>query len=282
MEREMRHEGVKKSGEKLKAKLMFMDIDNTILFSKNQDRVDGDKCTEYRLGKEQGFMLIELEDMIRKIEENCKDTFIIPLTTRSIEQYLRTDLSSICRYGITTCGGGLFRNRDFNLKWLNEQQEKMEGLYDYIYDIFTYLNRYCGDSASFCRIVDNFYVFLRDEDKVKVKELEELVKEYIKKNRIADKLSMINTGTKLTVLPSFLNKGDTVDKFINVFKDIEGYSEIETYGFGDSSFDIPMLEKVDYVLCSKSIKNNLNTRGKILGSDYERFDKEILELLKSL
>ena len=268
--------------DRTKAKLLFMDIDNTILFSKNCDRIDGDVCTEYRLGKEQGFMLEELVNVIYNIEAvSHKDVYIIPLTTRSVEQYFRTTLADDCRYGITTCGGELFRFRKPVVKWMTEQKEKMYPIANYIYDTFNYLNKHCGDGASFCRIVDGYYVFLRSEDKDKIKELEDTVKLSNEQEGLMKDIDIVNTGTKLTILPSFLNKGYAVDKFIKEFKDIEGYQEVETWGFGDSIFDVPMLNKVDHVMCSRELLKDIKGDKDIIGAYSGRFDKEILNLLKA-
>lgn len=276
---------VNRDDTKKKVKVIFTDLDNTILFSNKQDRVDGDKCVEYRLAKEQGYMLEKLESVIEEIEGKRKDIFIVPITTRSVEQYFRTSLSDMCRYAITTCGGNLFSNRKPVVNWIYNQQSKMEYIANYIYDTFTYLNKFCGDSASFCRIVDNFYVFLRSEDKDKIKELEGVLRSSNEREEIETEISIYNTGTKLTVLPSFLNKGYAVFKFLKEIKKFEGYGDnvkIETYGFGDSEFDIPMLNKVDHVMCSPDLVKYISKKENILGSTEKRFDKEILSLLESL
>lgn len=274
---------MKQNKAKDKAKVLFLDIDNTILFSGNHAKVDDDTCVEYKLGKEQGYMLEELADTIYDIEVvSHKDIYIVPLTTRSVEQYFRTRLADDCRYGITTCGGELFKLRKPNLKWLREQKEKMYGISNYLFDAFDFLNRNCGDEASFCRIVDGYYVFLRSTDKDKLKKLEVELRLGNEQEQIETEIDIINTGTKLTVIPSFLNKGSAVDKFIKEFKEMEGYEEVETWGFGDSVFDVPMLNKVDHVMCSKELLKNISKDKDIIGAYDGRFDREILKVLKTI
>lgn len=266
-----------------KAKVIFTDLDNTILFSKNHTIDDDYICSEYKLGKEQGYTLSKLLDKIYEINAvSHKDIYIIPVTVRSIEQYMRTRFFDDCQYAITTSGGTLIKNRYIDRSWDERTKNNLRHIENYIYDTFVYLNGNCSNQGQFCRLVDGCYVFLRDNNKDRLKELERDLIACNQEQQIETDIDVINTGTKLTVLPSFLNKGNAIKNFIKyILVEENGYNSIETWGFGDSYFDISMLNNVDHAFCSNDIKDMITNCRDIKGFD-SGMDKELLSLLYEL
>lgn len=67
--------------------ILAMDIDGTLIHSRKAYR-DGDICVERIDGEEHGFLSRE---MLRVLERLAGTAQLIPITTRSVEQYLRID-----------------------------------------------------------------------------------------------------------------------------------------------------------------------------------------------
>lgn len=67
--------------------ILAMDIDGTLIPSRKAHR-DGDICVECINGEESGFLLQEMLQALKRLAGKAR---LIPITTRSIEQYLRID-----------------------------------------------------------------------------------------------------------------------------------------------------------------------------------------------
>jgi hydroxymethylpyrimidine pyrophosphatase-like HAD family hydrolase len=103
------------------------------------------------------------------------------------------------------------------------------------------------------------------------------------KEDISSDIRLYLTDTKLTMMPTFLNKGKAVERFIETFKrDVEEdgkeYDSIETFAFGDNDLDLEMLEKVDHAYCEKSLADKLSK----IRADFETFDTRCDKVLTDL
>ena len=63
------------------------DLDNTLLYSRSHKR-EGDICVEHIAGRAHGFMTPLTVERLREVSQKL---CLIPVTTRSIEQYKRID-----------------------------------------------------------------------------------------------------------------------------------------------------------------------------------------------
>ena len=149
------------------------DLDNTLLHSYKHKR-DGDICIEYKNQVEQGFVTPFVYKNIPLLAEKY---IFVPVTSRSIELYVRLDFfKDYAKYAITSGGGKLLVNMKEDEKW-NEQTNAAVKNHQ---EEFNRLKSIFSHDPSFKRakMIDNsFYFLLANDDfdiKSKYKEYGEL------------------------------------------------------------------------------------------------------------
>ena len=103
-------------------KTFFSDLDNTLIFSHRKKGVEDKIPVEYLNGKEQSYMPAELARLLTDNQE----IMLIPVTTRSMEQYLRVyGLREIVHneHALVCNGGVLLINGNVDEEWLRESIE---------------------------------------------------------------------------------------------------------------------------------------------------------------
>lgn len=212
--------------------LFATDLDNTLIHSYKRADID-DICVERANdGKKLSYMTQEACRLLENLREN-NHICIVPLTTRSIEQYQRINLfsGSVPEYAVTSNGGNLLVNGVPDRQWLDESLE---------------LTAYCvaelkksmeildsdSDVQFPARFVDDLFVFTKSDNPEKtVSVLENMLD--------TDKVSVFSNGAKVYVLPDKLSKGNAVRRLCRRF-DFD-----MTISAGDSRFDISMLSHTD-------------------------------------
>ena len=83
--------------------LFASDLDNTLLFS-HRHRQPGDRCVERLNGAEQGFFTQDTLDLLPQV---VRRVHLLPITTRSVEQYRRIQWpdGTAPRIALTANGG---------------------------------------------------------------------------------------------------------------------------------------------------------------------------------
>ena len=87
--------------------LFASDLDNTLLFSVSH-RQEGDRCVEWLDGNEQGFMTPETISLLETVHGLTR---LIPVTTRSVAQYLRIRFPVTPDYAVAANGAVLLHER---------------------------------------------------------------------------------------------------------------------------------------------------------------------------
>lgn len=261
--------------------LIFCDIDNTILYSSKKKR-DGDICVEWKLSKKQGFMSRELIDLLFSIEY-CKDDNMkfIPVTSRSIEQYNRVvKLSELFEYAITTNGANLCKNGVQDADWWLDTYKSVSNILSDIMSAYKYLNNTLPDDTKICRVVDGFWTYASVNAELLKKKVIEHIESYNDVYDLSNDIQVFDTGSKISVIPTAISKGNAVKKFIQAYKLQHPDASVRTLAFGDNILDVSMLEAVDEAYTLESL------RGKVSGSNItfvdnsKRFDAFILNKLK--
>lgn len=212
--------------------LFACDLDNTLIHSyKKAD--ENDICVElYHDGKKLSYMTPKAYDALNNLNKN-DNICLVPLTTRSIEQYQRIHLfKNTCpKYAITSNGGNLLINNIPDPEWLNESKELISDSIDEMKKSIDILNAHSATQFE-ARFVDELFVFTKSDDI-------ENIKKILVNSLDMDKVSVFNNGQKIYVLPHILSKGTAIKRFEKKFNfDM-------TVSAGDSGFDIPMLSYTD-------------------------------------
>lgn len=84
----------------MKKILLACDLDNTLIHS-HRHKNDGDICIEILNDKQQSFITPHTRELIAKLPDNIT---LLPVTTRSIEQYMRIQWENSPEYALVTNG----------------------------------------------------------------------------------------------------------------------------------------------------------------------------------
>jgi HAD superfamily hydrolase (TIGR01484 family) len=195
------------------------DLDNTLIHSYKTAKPD-DICVEKHNGKELSFMSKEAYILLKKLSENC---LIVPVTTRSLEQYRRLDLGIHFDYAIVAHGALLLADGEVDTQWENESRNLFSAELPQIiedgnmYDI---------------RHVENMFIFAKAYDTVQAVNL-------LQKTLVRNDFNIFSVHNKVYIFPKGFDKGAAIERLRQHFK------PKSVICAGDSTLDIPMLETAD-------------------------------------
>ena len=199
--------------------LFASDLDNTLIHSYKTYNT-GDVCVELKDGKEMSFMNPKAFSLLKEISEQC---VFIPVTTRSLEQYLRIDFGLTPKYAVVAHGALLLIDGKIDEQWACETRGMLNirlpevGECELLYDI---------------RYVENFFIFAKSG---KPREAAEYLRSFIDMSRF----TVCAAHNKVYIFPNGLNKGVAVERLKKLLR-------VETViCAGDSELDIPMLKVAD-------------------------------------
>lgn len=222
--------------------LFACDLDNTLIHSVKHKRPD-DVCVEWIHDKEQGFMTPEAIRLLRQLPETVR---LVPVTTRSIAQYSRIQWPEGCRprHAVTTNGAILLEDGQPEAAWqaalapfTAPLREDMQRLAEELYATGRFLR---------CRVVDDSYVFAYCGADLKPWEV---AAQY----RDDPRFRVTSSGKKVYFFPENVNKGAAVLRL----REMLGGAKLICAG--DSSIDIPMLNRADLAIVPE--KNHLQVEG---------------------
>lgn len=213
----------------MKKVILATDLDNTMIFSYKQ-KTSEDICVEINKEKPQSYMTpaaIKLFD--RLSEQLC----LVPVTTRSVEQYQRITFSTTPSFALTANGAILLQNGEYHAEWCAESEKLVVPYRDE-------MQRLCADLSEQdlyirTRIVDERYVFAYCADGV---DSERCAESYHNKTSLFVRAS----ERKIYFFPPQIDKGISVQKLKKL---LNGEFLICA---GDSRIDVSMLEISDLAL----------------------------------
>ncbi|MBQ8967908.1 HAD hydrolase family protein [Ruminococcus sp.] len=215
--------------------LLACDLDNTLIHSYKHKR-QGDICVEILRGNEQGFMSSRVYDKLSHLPESIE---LVPLTTRSVEQFERIKLPAGSHTrAITTNGGILIENGVQNEKWREKHLRCAAELMPLLKKLHAELE---GDPLlNVVRIVDDMYLYISCSDP-------SYVGKFMDRYESIPELDVMASGRKIYFLPPKINKGSALHQL----------AEKEEFPFtaaaGDSTIDLPMLEQADHAIIPESL-----------------------------
>lgn len=249
------------------------DLDRTLIFSKRFLDEYNNNETEYSLvetfeGKEISYISNKVKDKLHELNNNG-NVEIVPVTSRSIDEYNRINLPITPEYTILSCGGTILKNgepiKEYE-EYINSNIKRIEmmSLAMDLEDLKS-VNR---DS----KFIDNKYVFTKT-DNPEYFDLEIEALNYKYPNFI-----IVRQKSKVYAIPSCFNKGIALRWLQNYL----GINKI--VASGDSELDLPMLVIADYAIIPKHgdlIKERFVTDGRIVdaGIDSPMYTMNIVESL---
>lgn len=242
---------------------LFIDIDNTLIYSYRKE-VKGEKiCVEYINGRIQSYMTTRTYDYFTN--QNKYD--IIPVSTRTVPQYSRlselTDKLGV-RYAVVCNGGILLDRGEPDKTWLDET-----------YRLIGRTSHELEKAAEFMEKLSSREVHRTEGIMIyTVTDDPDYVKQQMKEKTKDSGLTVFSDNKKVYCVPSVINKGNAVKRCI------ERFGKSRSVSAGDGIQDIPMLEAADIAIAEPHIFGILQNSGKICGDTSEMFSDSVCDILE--
>ena len=252
--------------------IFFTDLDNTLIYSYRHEIGTEKLCAEIYQGREVSFVTLKTWKLLKKVKEKA---LIIPVTTRTQEQYGRIDLKvAIPDYALVCNGGVLLIGGKEDFSWYQESlalivkcQAELERAQDLMDK---------DSSRSFeVRNIRNLFLFTKSSDPGKSAA-------YLKERLDMGLVEVFQNGVKVYVLPKKLNKGAAVTRLIEKLQR-EGKQKGLVLAAGDSGFDIPMLRQADISFAPEALRGDpgLPANAIVVGGE-EIFSEAVLEKISKM
>ncbi len=242
---------------------LFSDLDNTLIFSHRKEYNEEKILVEYIDGKEQSYISAKLAQFLKE----CSNISLIPITTRSCEQYKRIFVlpDMLHEQHALTCNGGvLLIDGVVDEEWLTDSNQLSQ---DQSIEVQKILKKVREDSkAKKIKVLQNFMFYFTCD------EVDEYYSE-IKGNANLENVYIGKDSRKIYVIASIINKGVSVERYIHRFG-IKNY-----FTAGDSEFDVSMLNLNTIAIASADLTGRLNNEN-VLYSECEWLFQDINKLIK--
>lgn len=238
-------------------KLMFTDLDGTLIFSAAKKQ-HGDIVCEYKGDTEISCITALQQRLLPKLH-------LIPVTTRSIEQYRRIRFPDgfSPKYALTDNGGNLLINGVPDKDWAEHYLSMTRECAAELQQCRLLLEQ--DEHRSFeIRIVDGLFLFTKSDEPEK-----SLAQLY---SAAGSKLRCFSTGKKLYVLPAGLSKGSAAKRLADRIS-----PESPIICAGDSTMDIQLLNIADTALFPDDIPNELITACEKISAPRDRFPEFVTQ-----
>lgn len=219
-------------------KIFCCDLDNTLIFSYKHDIGIRKQCVETYQGRKVSFITEDTAELLEQIKDKL---WLVPTTTRTIEQYQRINFSFTPRYALTCNGGVLLVNGKEEMTWYKKSKDLVMDCQKELSKAETILEQDIYRNFEIRNIKELFLFTKSMQPQLSVENL---------KSTLDNKLLDISyNGQKVYIIPKNLNKGMAIKRFR------EWFGADEVIAAGDSEFDIPMLREADIGLAPIELKH---------------------------
>lgn len=212
--------------------ILFSDLDGTLIFSAKRKQV-GDIVIERKNGAEISCVTKRQAALFSRLEN------VIPVTTRSIEQYKRIEFARfgfIPKYALCDNGGTLLVNGERDAEWAEWSSGIFSECEGELSRFHTLLEQ--DPRRSFeVRLVDKLFLFTKSSEPTETLE-------YLGNG---ERCECFFTGEKVYVVPKKLSKGAAVKRLA------ERLGLAEFAAAGDSLMDLPMLNAARTAVFTENI-----------------------------
>lgn len=217
--------------------ILTTDLDNTLIYSYKHDIGKDKHCVEIYHGREISFITVKTYELLKRARQKL---IIVPVTTRTEEQYRRIDLSTgEFEYALVCNGGVMLRNGIEEIGWY---EDTMKLTYSSLPEI-NKAAAVLADDENVCfeiRLIRDLFVFTKSSNP-------EQTAEKLRGKLDLSMVDVFTNGVKVYAVPKMLNKGTAVKRL----KEYLGSNMV--IAAGDSEFDIPMLMAADSAVCPEGL-----------------------------
>ena len=204
-----------------------VDLDNTLIYSykKNLSRR---VCVEWKEEKELSYMTPTAHNLLK---EAVRRGEIVPLTSRSVEQYRRISFFPGYQFPFAlVCNGAiLLRDGEIDEKWREESLRMVEPAMGEVEKARQILET-DPDINFEIRLIDGLWLFTKSENpKQTISRLQNALN--------GELVWIMDYKEKINVVPHSIDKGEGLRRFMEFRGDYHAVCA------GDSVFDLPMLKK---------------------------------------
>ena len=219
------------------------DLDNTIIYSYKHDIGSLKRNVERYQGREISFITERTFELLQEVK---KKMWIVPTTTRTVEQYQRIDLGvGPFPYVLAANGGILLVDGVSDERWYVQSKELVADSQEEIDRSIRILETEKRRTLD-VRYIHELFVFTKCEEP-------ELVVDELKKRLDISRVDVFHNGVKVYVVPKKLNKGMAVTRLR------EKWKPEYVIAAGDSEFDLSMLLSADKGLVPYGFKKQFQT-----------------------
>ena len=250
--------------------ILCTDLDNTMIYSHKHDIGEEKLCVEIYNNREISFITENTRKLLNEVRRRM---LVVPVTTRTMEQYNRINLGvGEFEYALTCNGGILLRNGKSDENWYSESLNMVKDSSSEMKRAIEILKR--DENVSFeIRFISDLFVFTKSD--MPYETIKRLSAELD-----VEKVDVFDNGSKVYVVPKELNKGNAVKRLKRLIE----HSVI--IAAGDSNFDISMLKAADYVIYPEELNiENIGAKGTVCGAEELLSEKTLrtaLEIYENL
>ncbi len=237
--------------------ILFSDLDGTLISSAKNKR-PGDIVIERKNGEEITCITSKQAKILPKLSDA-----IVPLTSRSIEQYARIEIAGFRpKYALCSNGGTLLVDGVPDKEWQARSFELCGGAASELEHFRELLER--DPRRSFeVRFVDGLFLFTKSSEPQKTLR-------YLGQGELCGGFV---TNQKVYVIPRALGKGEAVKRFAERF----GIAPLRIVCAGDTMMDVTMLNAAKTVIFTDNIPENAVTASEKIIRPREGFPEFVTE-----
>ena len=245
---------------------LFLDIDNTLIYSHRHSINTPKRAAEFLNGKEQSFITEKTYTYLSA----RKDIRIIPVTTRTLSQFGRIEalLSELgCTISLVCNGAILLDNGAVDTRWMDESLKLSENERKELPLATRWLQNRCGMEK--IHTASDLFVYSATDNPVSAAcELSQIVD--------SQKVDVLCDSRKVYCIPKSLNKGTALRRFSQKYC-------VDTFvAAGDSEFDIPMLNQADIAIIPRELQNFVTSEKTFVCDTEGLFSDEICRIISKL
>lgn len=245
---------------------LFLDVDNTLIYSHRHVLGVPKRAAEFLNGKVQSFITERTYTFLSA----HRDFQIVPVTTRSLTQYKRIEnlLQELGCDTLLVCNGGILLHRgEVDPCWLDESLQISAAERAELPAAACWLQKKCGAEST--HMASELFVYAVTNDSSGIADgLGKIVDTH--------KVDILCDARKVYCIPKTLNKGAAVQRFI------QRYKIPFAAAAGDSIFDVPMLDLVDAAIVPVSLSEKTKNERKIVVQGTACFSDEICTVLEDV